>query len=96
MSEKNVTINELMVNMKIIRERLSDLKSLRQQTSVRERYYGSVEKATEPQYDVKLVDKKITELQNFLAVADAAIKNSNAKTKVKIDFDVNELLKPLE
>lgn len=91
-----LTINELLVNMKIIRERLGDLKALRSSLAVRKVFYGQHDSVEEPQYDIKKVDKKITELQNFLAQADAKIKSVNAITKVDVEVKMEELLSPLE
>ena len=91
-----MTVNELMVTVKVIKERVSDLKSLREKTSVTERYYTATEKVVEPQYDIRILDRKVTELQNFLIKADAAIKQSNAKTEIDFKVDVDVLLKPLE
>lgn len=90
------TVNELLVIMKAIRERITDLKKLREDVSKKERYYGATEKTTEPQYDVKKVDVKIVELQNWLYEADAKIKASNAVTQIEIQVSLKELLKPLE
>lgn len=90
------TVNELMVVMKAVRERMNDLKQVRSSVSRRTNYFGTKEYAEEPQYDVKLVDKRITELQNFLLMADSKIKMSNAVTSVDIKVDIEELLKPLE
>ena len=91
-----MTVNELMVVVKIIKERVSDLKTLREKTSVQERYYTQTEKVIEPQYDVRVLDRRVTELQNFLIKADSAIKQSNALTNVDFTVDVDALLKPLE
>jgi Zn-dependent peptidase ImmA (M78 family) len=92
-----VTINELLVTEKIVRERLKDLKELRTEVASLKKYYGvEKESVKEPQYDVKKVDQKITELQNFLMIADQKIKKSNAVTKVEIEIDINKLLSPLE
>lgn len=93
-----MTINEALVLTKIVRERMSDLKQLRSQLSVKERFFlhGSDEKITEPQYDVKAVDQKITTLQNFLYRVDARIKQSNAANKIEIDTNVESLLEPLK
>jgi len=91
-----MTVNELMVVVKIIKERVSDLKTLREKTSVQERYYTQTEKVIEPQYDVRLLDRKVTELQNFLIKADSAIKQSNARTEIDFKVDVDALLMPLE
>jgi len=91
-----MTVNELMTIMKIARERVNDLKDLRLKVSTRERFYGTVERTVEPEYDVKIVDKKITSLQNFIVIADMKIKNSNAITTVDIDVGVDNLLEPLQ
>jgi hypothetical protein len=57
---------------------------------------GDDKKVVEPKYDVKLVDKKITQLETFLFHSDAAIKDSNATTTVEIDYDADKLLSPIE
>jgi len=95
---EKLTINELMALMKTIRERVSSLKALRQQVSVKETIWRSAESQTitEPQYDVKALDKKVMELENFLFRADSKIKTANARTTVDLDVDVDRLLQPLE
>jgi hypothetical protein len=61
------------------------------------RFFGSEETTQkEPQYDVKELDKKIIQLQNFLFKADSAIKQSNAKTEINLKVDVDSLLEPLK
>jgi len=91
-----MTINELMVVMKAVRERVNDLKGVRATTSRKITYFGQKDSVEEPQYDVKSVDKKITELQNFLLIADSKIKMTNAVTNVDLTVDINKLLEPLE
>jgi len=92
-----MTVNELLSLTKIVRERLNELKHLRNTVSVKDTYmYGDKERTTEPQYDVKAVDKKIVFLENFLYKSDAKIKTSNAKTEVLgLEINVDELLEPL-
>ena len=87
-------INEALSLAKIVRERLNDLKALRTQTSVKERWMTTTEKITEPQYDVKEVDKKIIKLQNFLFEVDSKIKATNAVTEVvgMKEIEVSDLL----
>jgi len=95
---KSMTINELLVMMKAVRERLNGLKSLRTQVSVEERtIFGTAdrEKITTPKYDPKVVDTKITQLEIWLYKADAAVKQSNAKTEVEVTGNLDELLAPL-
>ncbi len=96
-----MTVNEAMVLIKALRERIGDLKQIRLSVTVKSktrRIYGTEtsEEDNEPQYDAKAVDKKITELQNFLFLADAKIKQSNARTEIDLDADVGNLLAPLE
>ena len=96
-----MTINETMVLVKVIKERLHDLKELRLSTAIKtklRRGYGDslTEEESDPQYDTKMVDRRITELQNWLFRADAMIKQSNARTELPITADVEKLLAPLE
>ena len=97
--EQTLTINEMMSLMKVVRERINSLKGLRQQVAVREKYYlgsGDLQKSEEPQYDVKAVDRKIMELENFIFQADSKIKQTNAMTHVPMNVDVEKLLEPLQ
>ena len=89
------TVNEVMCLQKAVRERLAELQQLRNQVSVTETYYGTKDRVVAPNYDVKVVDKKIVELRNFLLDIDSKIKQSNAVTKLEVEFDINELLSPL-
>ena len=94
MSEK--TINEALIMIKSIRERLGSLRQLRNHVAVKETYFGTKEKLVEPTYDVRKVDLKIVQLENFLYEADAAIKASNARTMVELRYELGDLLSPLE
>ncbi len=99
MSEK-MSINQILSLTKIIRERLSELRSLRQSLATKEtNYFGDQEQKRKeiiPQFDVLKVDRKIIELENFLFLADSSIKTSNAITKLDFEINVTDLLKPLE
>ena len=92
-----ITVNQILVLMKAVRERLNSLKSLATQVSTRDIYlYGdNREKTSEPQYDIKEVDKKVVQLEKWLFKADAAIKQANAVTIVDVEADVDVLLDPL-
>ena len=93
---EHLTVNELMVLMKSIRDRLAGLRAMRSQVSTTDRWLGDAQKIIEPVYDVKKLDKKIVELENFLFRADSKIKTANAKTVVDLPVDVDKLLEPLE
>lgn len=93
-----MTINEAMVLNKVVRGRLGELSSLRTASANRETSYfgnGLDKKIVEPMYDVKALDKKCTELENFLLWTETKIKQSNAITKIDVDADVKELLAPI-
>lgn len=86
-----MTVNELLVVVKIVRERLNDLKLLRTEVANEKRFYGDAERVVEHKYEVVKVDKKITELQNFLMKADRAV----AVTEVAFIVNAEQLLEPL-
>lgn len=91
-----MTINELLSLMKVVRERISNLRELRSEVSTKDTWMREKEKVVEPQYDVKLVDKKLVELETFLFKADAKIKQSNAVVEItNLEVDVDKLLEPL-
>jgi len=90
------TINELMVLMKALRGRLAELSSLRSECSNSTQYYGSTgEKIVTPLYSVKELDAKCVAIENFILLADTAIKQSNAITKVNIEIDAQTLMTPI-
>ena len=91
-----MTVNELLSLMKIVRDRVTELKALRNLVSVKDKWMRDDSKVTEPQYSVKYVDAKIVNLQNFLYLADSKIKTINAKTEVDMVVNVSDLLSPLE
>ncbi len=93
-----ITINEILVLQKVVRERTAELRSLRSSVANRELYmYGKDnQKVVEPQYDVKAVDRKITELERFLLKSDTAVKRSNAITEVEVDSDTDKLFDPIQ
>ena len=82
------TINEALALQKAVVGRLQELRGLRNQVSVKETWLMESRKQTEPQYDVKAVDKKITTLEMWLFKTDAAIKQSNAFTTIDLTGEV--------
>lgn len=96
-----ITINQALVLGKTIKERINELRSLRNSSLTRVIYFDTVDsskekRVEEPQYDPKKVDRKCVELENFIFAMDSAIKQANAQTIVDIDGDVKTLLSPLE
>lgn len=91
-----ITINQALVLGKTIRQRLGELQTLRNSVSSKEtRWTGADRTEITPQYDLKELDKRVVELENFIYFLDSSIKQSNAVTLVEIDADVQTLLAPL-
>ena len=94
-----ITINKALVVQKSIKVRIAELTTLRSEVSTVDRYFGSgsENKVKEPQYDVKAVDVKVAGLEALLFAIDAAIKDSNAVTKIEVEgFDINKVFEPLK
>jgi hypothetical protein len=96
-----LTINSALALSDTVKARISELKMLRSEVSVqkttRNTYENRVDETVEtPQFDVKKVDIKITELENFMFSLTSAIKTVNAKTEIGIEVDVDKLLAPIE
>ena len=84
--KKTMTINEGLAWMKTLRERHSELVNLRNQNSSTSRqYYGVNDKAIETKlvYDAKSLDKLIAGVAKEMRLLDAAIKATNASTRIK-------------
>ena len=94
-----MTVNALLELMKVVRERIGRYKALQKDIATKEKWAerisGDFVKDTILQYDPKLIDKKISEYENFLFQASSAIKKSNAATEVSGTIDVDALLAPL-
>jgi len=96
----NLTINGGLALQKALRGRVGELIRLRDEVAVEENTYYHVEPKSEKvkvvKFDVKFVDKKITQLENTLFKLDNAIKTANAKTALELTVDVDDCLAPLE
>lgn len=96
-----LTINSALALSDTVKARINELRMLRSEVSVKRTtkntYENRIDESVEePQFDVKKVDVKITELENFMFSLTSAIKTANAKTEVGIEVDVDKLLAPIE
>jgi K+-sensing histidine kinase KdpD len=91
------SINAWLSMKNSLQARLAELKEMKGNASTRHisRYDGK-EDIVEPTYDIKQIDKKCALITTALFNIDQAIKEANAATKIEIDVDYNELVKPLE
>ena len=98
----NKSINEWMVFRKVLNERKMDIKRLRDLSAVDVKtvqMYGegrSTEVSNTAKYDVKVLDRRITGMQNADLLIESAIKQSNAMTQISLEIDVDSLLSPIE
>lgn len=92
------TINEAIALQTQLKVRLNELTRLRNESAVTEvRWMGDTSNITKtPMYDLKKLDQKITQLQNWLFKLDYSIKSKNAQTKIDLGVPVEELLSPLD
>lgn len=89
-----MTVNEAMVNLKILRTRSGQLEAVKNESTKRvHRLFGKDDKQTEePTYDIKKVDAKIVKINKALLDIEKAIKQSNAITSIDIEkFDFDDL-----
>ena len=91
-----LTINEALALKTTVQERITDLKSLRNEVATKKRFFGDDNSQTEPRYDVKKVDEKLMKLEIWKLNVDQAIKQSNANTKITVIGEIVDLLTPLE
>lgn len=90
-----LTISKALAMEKSLRERLGQLKALAIESSKRSIWEDS-KKMDEPTYDVKKVDKKITEINKALFELNHSVKDSNAKTALDVEIDYNDLVSEIE
>lgn len=96
-----MTINEGMVLQKTLRLRLASLIRLRDEVAVKTSTTWMIgerdrKEEKEPQYDVKLVDAKIVEIELFLFKLDSKIKQANARTEIDLEANIDSLLAGLQ
>jgi hypothetical protein len=91
------SINAWLSMKNSLQARLAELKEMKGNASTRHisRYDGK-EDITEPTYDIKQIDKKCALITTALFNIDQSIKEANAATKIDINVDYDELVKPIE
>jgi hypothetical protein len=88
-----ITINEGLAWLKTLKKRHEELLALRNDNAHRERrFYGSTadkEIVKEPVYDVKTLDRLVTQVAREIRLLEQAIKATNARTIVET-YDQND------
>jgi hypothetical protein len=88
------TINALLSMSGILVQRRSQLEMLRRETPTKTtitNMESKVQQVIEPTYDVKIIDKKITNINNALFEISQKVKDSNSRTEIEIDIDYKDL-----
>jgi len=88
-----ITINEGLAWLKTLRKRHEELLALRNENAHRERrFYGSSadrEIVKEPVYEVRTLDRLVTQVAREIRLLEQALKATNAKTTVEA-YDQND------
>jgi hypothetical protein len=88
-----ITINEGLAWLKTLKKRHEELLALRNENAHRERrFYGSTadrEIVKEPVYEVKVLDRLVTQVAREIRLLEQALKATNAKTTVE-SYDQND------
>ena len=95
---KTYSINALLCRQKSLKQRKSELESIRNNTTTRTSYrdMNGNERTDTPLYDIKKVDKRIVGINNALLTIDEEIKASNARTMLEVNIDFDTLMSAVE
>ena len=99
-----ITVNEAMVQLKMLKTRYVELRHMRDDSLVREetRYMSSMrdqdtkEHIKIPQYDAVKLDTQIVDIELHMHEIDSKIKASNAVTQIEVARDIKDLLIPIQ
>lgn len=92
-----LSINEGIALQNELSKRLAELKNMRSSSLAEtSRSYNGETNVSKPVYDAKVIDKKITFIQNWLFKLSSHIKAINAMTRLQIEVPTEELLAPIE
>lgn len=89
------TLSTMLVMEKSLRQRVTELNQLRGELTKRVTWMDP-NRIEEPTYDIKIVDRKIVDLEKALFKISQKVKEVNASTKVTIDVDFDKLMEPLQ
>jgi hypothetical protein len=86
-----ITVSEALGTLKLLAKRHNELVTLRDQNSASTtQYYGANAdkmRVTEPKYDVKALDKLVTQVAREQRLLEQAIKRSNATIVLDYEWD---------
>jgi len=92
-----MSINEAIAFSNQLAKRINELSHMRSSSlGSSERSFNGEITVTKPVYEAKVLDRKITELQNWQFKLDAHIKTMNAKTRIELEVPTDALLAPVE
>ena len=101
----NITVNEGMVQLKMLKTRYVELRQMRDESLVKEtsRYVNwreggdrDKEIIKEPKFDAVKLDEAIVEIELAMHDIDSKIKASNAVTQIDVARDIKDLMAPLQ
>jgi len=92
----NQSVNGWLSMKNSLQARLEEVKGMKcsAMATTIQRYDGK-EVETKPVYDVKLIDKKCSQLTTALFLIDRGIKDANAKNQLELSVDYDDLVAPI-
>lgn len=94
--ENRVTINEALSLLNVAKGKLSNLYEIKSRVAVERTTFWDDKRVEEKaQFDPGKIDQKISEIEEFIFRTNAAIKGSNAITKIEITQGISDLLAPI-
>ena len=93
----NQSINGWLSMKNSLQARLAEVKEMKGNASATTitRYDGK-EIETKPAYDIKVIDRKCSQLTTALFMIDRGIKDANAKNQLELDVNYDSLVAPID
>lgn len=94
-----MTVNALLSMQKALKQRQGQLEQTKMHSTSRSRRINidKTEQIDEPTYDIKKLDKKVTDINKALLKIDQEVKRSNAATVVKLaEINFDDLMSEIE
>jgi hypothetical protein len=94
------TVNAFLSMQKMLIQRRQQLETVKASSTSRMMYFdrtsGTLQQKEEPTYDIKALDRKVTQINRALYDIDVKIKACNALTSIDVAMDFDNLMAEVE